>query len=67
MVSDFDAMTKHNTGAAIPAQERYRADYSGEIELNDLFHNFVANFRLAYQGPNTAHAQIGSKYNTGEY
>lgn len=67
MVSDFDAKTKHNTGAAVPAQEKYQADYSEEIELNDQFNNFVANFRLAYQGPNTAHAQIGSKYPTGEF
>ena len=66
MIGNFDARTKHSSGAAIPAQERYEAEYSEELRLNTEFNQFVANFRLAYQGPNTARAQIGAKYDTGE-
>ena len=36
-------------------------DYEEEIKLNSEFHVFVSNYRLGYQGPNTAQDQIGSK------
>lgn len=66
MVDDFDAKTKHSSGAVIPAQEMYVKEYSDEMKLNNEFHKFVANFQLAYQGPNEARDQIGAKYCTCE-
>ena len=65
MLDAFDAKTKHSTGAVVPAIVAYMAEYSEEMKLNEEFNRFVANFQLAYQGPNTAHAQIGAKYTTG--
>ena len=46
---------------ATEAQKAYENYYSAEIELNETFNRFASNFCLAYQGPNTAKAQIGSK------
>ena len=46
---------------ATEAQKAYENYYSAEIELNETFNMFASNFCLAYQGPNTARAQIGSK------
>jgi len=40
---------------------QYPNNVAVEIQLNEEFGVFVSNYRLAYQGPNTAHAQIGSK------
>ena len=66
MLDAFDAKTKHSTGAAIPAIVAYMAEYTEEMKLKEDFNRFVANFQLAYQGPNTAHAQIGAKYPTSQ-
>lgn len=41
----------------------YNATYAAERELNNTLNTFVTNFRRVYQGPNTALAQIESKYN----
>ena len=65
MLDAFDAKTKHRTCAANSAQLAYEAEYAEEIKLKEEFNRFVTNFQLAYQGPNTARAQIGSKYDTG--
>ena len=43
------------------ARREYNDYYTGEVELNEYFNNFVHNYTLAYQGPNTAKAQIGVK------
>lgn len=48
--------TTGNTAAG-----QYSLNVADEIQLNEEFGAFVSNYRLAYQGPNTAHAQIGSK------
>lgn len=42
----------------------YKDRYQEEITLNEVFNKFVYNYQLAYQGPNTARAQIGADYNT---
>ena len=42
----------------------YNDTYATEIELNEAFKTFVINFKFAYQGPNTALAQIGSTLTT---
>ena len=67
LLENFDAKTMHSKGAPVPARENYEAAYSEEMKLNEEFHKFVANFQLAYQGPNTARDQIGAKYDTREY
>lgn len=43
------------------ARKEYNEYYIEEVELNECFNSFVYNYRLAYQGPNTAKAQIGAK------
>lgn len=43
------------------ARREYNKYYTREIGLNECFNSFVYNYRLAYQGPNTAKAQIGAK------
>ena len=40
---------------------QYPQNFADEIQLNEEFGVFVSNYCLAYQGPNTALAQIGSK------
>lgn len=42
------------------ARREYEEYYRDEITLNKDFHKFVHNYQLAYQGPNTARAQIGT-------
>ena len=49
------------------AREAYNKYYSVEIDLNRTFNKFVSNYHLAYQGPNTARAQIGAKLDTSEF
>ena len=63
----FDAKTKHCKGADIPAQVQFMEEYAEEMKLNAEFNRFVANFQQAYQGPNTAHAQVDAKYNTRKW
>ena len=53
-------------GALSEAKVEYSALYTSEVELNDVFNKFVTNFQLVYQGPNTARAQIGAKFNTSK-
>ena len=48
------------------ARQAYDKYYAAEIELNEAFNRFASNFCLAYQGPNEAVAQIGSKFDTSE-
>ena len=43
------------------AWRKYYEYYKNEIEMNEHFNAFVGNYRLAYQGPNTLQAQIGTK------
>ena len=43
------------------AEIAYQDCYSYEVELNETFNRFASNFCLAYQGPNTASAQIKAK------
>ena len=67
MVVNFDAKTRDSKGAPVPARESYMAEYEEELRLNKEFDKFVANFQLAYEGPNTARDQIpGAKYDTRE-
>lgn len=54
--------TKDCQGYETLTKKLYKDTYATEIELNETFNVFVSNFKLAYQGPNTAQAQIGSKY-----
>ena len=62
MVEKFDQNTREGKCAQSPARERYSQEYRDEIQLNEEFDKFVTNFQQAYEGPNTAHAQTGSKY-----
>jgi inositol 1,4,5-triphosphate receptor type 1 len=64
MLANFDQKTKEGKCAASPTREQYMRDYEEEMRLNEEFDRFVANFQLAYEGPNTAHAQTGAKYDT---
>jgi len=48
------------------ARQAYNEYYEAEMELNEAFNTFASNFCLAYQGPNVASAQIGSKFDTSE-
>lgn len=43
------------------ARRSYSEYYQLEVELNESFNRFVNHYQLAYQGPNTAKAQIGVK------
>lgn len=65
LLTSFDLKTDVGKAGATEAQEEYSATYSAEIHLNEAFHAFVSNYRCAYEGPNTAAAQIGSPYDTG--
>ena len=56
--------TKGCKGSETPTKRTYNITYATEIELNKAFKIFVTNFKQAYQGPNTARAQIGSTYTT---
>ena len=47
-------------------QKAHKKYYSDEIKLNETFQRFASNVYLAYQGPNTARAQIGSRFDTSE-
>ena len=49
------------------ARLRYETYYGKETILNEHFHKFVFNYQLAYQGPNTARAQIGSRLKKKSY
>ena len=40
------------------ARKRYDELYGEEVELNKKFNEFVWNYQLAYQGPNTLKGQI---------
>ena len=40
------------------ARQKYNEDYGEEKKLNEEFNVFVANYQLAYQGPNTLKGQI---------
>ncbi len=64
-MDSFDKWTAEGKGVASPAKTEYSRVFAPEIELNDMFNTFVTNYQRAYQGPNTARAQIGSKYSTG--
>ncbi len=64
-MDSFDKWTADGKGFASPARMEYLRTFDTEIELNDMFNTFVTNYQRAYQGPNTARAQIGSKYSTG--
>ena len=64
MLKNFDRNTREGKCACCPARERYIQEYEHEIRLNEEFDGFVAYFQQAYEGPNTAHAQTGSKYDT---
>ena len=64
MLEKFDQNTREGKCSQSPAWDQYMKEYEEEIGLNEEFDRFVANFQLAYEGPNTAHAQTGSKYET---
>ena len=55
--------TKDCKGYETPTKKKYNDTYATETELNEMFNTFVTNFKRAYQGPNNAFAQIGSKDN----
>ena len=58
----FELKTNDCVGYETLTKKLYKDTYAEEIELNETFNVFVTNFKLAYQGPNMAQAQIGSKY-----
>ena len=62
MLESFDQNTREGMCTQSPAVVRYNEEYAEEIKLNEEFDRFVANFQQAYEGPNTARAQTGSKY-----
>lgn len=64
MFTTFERKTKDCVGFETLTKKLYKDTYAEEMELNETFNAFVTNFKLAYQGPNTAQAQIGSKYDT---
>ena len=66
MFATFLERTLYISGTASSARDAYNEYYSTEVDLNDTFNKFASNYCLAYQGPNTAHAQIGSKFSTSE-
>ena len=65
MIGHFHEMTEGSKGAVTTTRKLYEADYCDEIRLNENFKRFVANYRLAYEGPNTVSAQTGVKYSKG--
>ena len=56
--------TKDCKGYETNTKKLHNDTYTTERRLNEMFNTFVTNFKRVYQGPNTAHAQIGlgSKY-----
>ena len=62
----FNDRTLNCSSIVSAARKAYNKYYSAELDLNEGFHRFVSNYRLAYQGPNTAHAQVGAKFDTSE-
>ena len=60
----FDTKTKDCKGYETRTKKQYNITYATEIELNKIFNTYITNFKLAYQGPNTALVQTGSKYST---
>ena len=60
----FELKTKDCQGYETLTKKLYKDTYAQEIELNETFNVFVNNFKVAYQGPNTARGQLGSKYET---
>ena len=64
MLENFDHNTREGQCARCPARKQYLQDYGEEITLNEEFDRFVTYLQQAYEGPNTAHAQTGSKYDT---
>ena len=60
----FELKTKDCRGCETHSRKLYKETYAEEIELNEAFNVFVNNFKVAYQGPNTAMGQINSKYDT---
>ena len=67
MFETFNFQTLHCSGIVSAAREAYKEKYSAEIDLNNEFNKFTSNYRLAYQGPNTARAQIGVRFDTSEF
>ena len=65
MISDFCEKSEGSKAAVTPVCKKYEKDYHDEKKLNEDFNRFVANYRMVYEGPNTASAQIGAKYSTG--
>ena len=64
-LANFDVKTKDGKGTMSGGREEYHIEYSTETQLNEMFNAFVTNYQRAYEGPNTARAQIGAKYVTG--
>ena len=61
MLTTFKDHTLNCHDLTTEAQKAYQDCYSYEVELNETFNRFASNFCLAYQGPNTASAQIKAK------
>ena len=61
MLTTFNVHTLHCHVMVTEAEMAYQDCYSYEVELNETFNRFASNFCLAYQGPNTASAQIKAK------
>lgn len=67
MYAVFELKTKDCKGFETVTRQLYNDTYAAEVELNKTFNDFVTNFQVAYQGPNTAVAQVGSKYESIDY
>lgn len=63
----FELKTKDCRGYETHTRKLYKDTYAEEIELNETFNFFVNNFKMAYQGANTAMEQTTSKYNDITY
>ena len=61
MLTTFNDHTLNRHDLTTEAQKAYQDCYSYEVELNETFNRFASKFCLAYQGPNTASAQIKAK------
>ena len=61
---EFDKKTKSCKGYETFTKQMYKKTYATEVKLNKKFNYFVTNFKLAYQGPNTALAQVGASFTT---
>ena len=66
MFATFDKQTHNSTAIVTAARKTYQEIYTAEIELNETLNRFASNYCLAYQGPNTARAQIFSRSNSSE-